>query len=80
MAEREQLMGTPTEPWATEHIKPADVTLHCWSPERAEREFLGRFYALTRALQIADGPTEVHLRTMARLELKKYTPSTEAAR
>ncbi|HMT50182.1 acyl-CoA dehydrogenase family protein [Dietzia sp. UBA5065] len=41
---------------------------------------LGRFYALTRALQIADGPTEVHLRTMARLELKKYTPSTEAAR
>ena len=39
---------------------------------------LGRFYALTRALQIADGPSEVHLRTMARLELKKYTPSTEA--
>lgn len=39
---------------------------------------LGRFYALTRALQIADGPTEVHLRTMARLELKKYTPRTEA--
>lgn len=37
---------------------------------------LGRFYALTRALQIADGPTEVHLRTMARLELKKYTPTT----
>ncbi|MBB1035971.1 acyl-CoA dehydrogenase [Dietzia sp. CQ4] len=37
---------------------------------------LGRFYALTRALQIADGPTEVHLRTMARLELTKYTPTT----
>ncbi|UVE95889.1 acyl-CoA dehydrogenase family protein [Dietzia sp. B32] len=37
---------------------------------------LGRFFALTRALQIADGPSEVHLRTMARLELKKYTPST----
>ncbi|WP_216695201.1 acyl-CoA dehydrogenase family protein [Dietzia psychralcaliphila] len=36
---------------------------------------LGRFFALTRALQIADGPTEVHLRTMARLELKKYTPT-----
>ncbi|WKN48460.1 acyl-CoA dehydrogenase family protein [Nocardioides sp. Arc9.136] len=31
---------------------------------------LGRLYSLTRALQIADGPTEVHLRTMARLELK----------
>ena len=41
---------------------------------------LGRFYALTRALQIADGPSEVHLRTMARLELKKYTPSTEVTR
>ncbi len=33
---------------------------------------LARLYALTRALQIADGPTQVHLRTMARLELKKY--------
>jgi acyl-CoA dehydrogenase len=33
---------------------------------------LSRLYAITRALQIADGPTEVHLRTMARIELKKY--------
>ena len=41
---------------------------------------LGRFYSLTRALQIADGPSEVHLRTMARLELKKYTPSKESER
>ncbi|GAB2928780.1 acyl-CoA dehydrogenase family protein [Rhodococcus aerolatus] len=30
---------------------------------------LSRLYAITRALQIADGPTEVHLRTIARLEL-----------
>ncbi|MDT9593266.1 acyl-CoA dehydrogenase family protein [Nocardioides zeae] len=33
---------------------------------------LSRLYAITRALQIADGPTEVHLRTMARLELAGY--------
>lgn len=33
---------------------------------------LARLFAITRALQIADGPSEVHLRTMARLEMKKY--------
>lgn len=33
---------------------------------------LGRLFAITRALQIADGPTEVHLRTIARLELEGY--------
>ncbi|WP_040795984.1 acyl-CoA dehydrogenase family protein [Nocardia higoensis] len=33
---------------------------------------LARMHAVTRALQIADGPNEVHLRTMARLEVKKY--------
>ncbi|WP_447644541.1 acyl-CoA dehydrogenase family protein [Nocardioides zeae] len=33
---------------------------------------LSRLFAITRALQIADGPTEVHLRTMARLELQRY--------
>lgn len=33
---------------------------------------LARLHAITRALQIADGPNEVHLRTIARLELKKY--------
>ncbi|MBY8861333.1 acyl-CoA dehydrogenase family protein [Nocardia sp. CA2R105] len=33
---------------------------------------LARMYAITRALQIADGPNEVHLRTIARLEVEKY--------
>jgi len=33
---------------------------------------LARLYAITRALRIADGPDEVHLRTVARHELAKY--------
>ncbi|MFE3138668.1 acyl-CoA dehydrogenase family protein [Streptomyces scopuliridis] len=36
---------------------------------------LARLYAITRALQIADGPDEVHLRTVARQELAKYQPT-----
>ncbi|AFR51036.1 acyl-CoA dehydrogenase family protein [Gordonia sp. KTR9] len=34
---------------------------------------LARLHAITRALQIADGPNEVHLRTIARLEVKKHS-------
>ncbi len=48
MAERAQLLGEPPAPWATERIRPAAVTLRCWSPARAEREFLVRFYKLRR--------------------------------
>ncbi|WP_227981898.1 acyl-CoA dehydrogenase family protein [Nocardia spumae] len=33
---------------------------------------LARMHAITRALQIADGPNEVHLRTIARLEVENY--------
>lgn len=33
---------------------------------------LARLYVITRALRIADGPDEVHLRTVARRELAKY--------
>lgn len=33
---------------------------------------LARLYAITRALRIADGPDEVHLRTVARQELATY--------
>ncbi len=33
---------------------------------------LARLFAITRALRIADGPDEVHLRTVARQELAKY--------
>jgi len=34
---------------------------------------LARLFAITRALRIADGPDEVHLRTVARFELAKYS-------
>jgi acyl-CoA dehydrogenase len=33
---------------------------------------IARMYALCRSLRIADGPDEVHMRTVARAELKKY--------
>ncbi|MEU6378862.1 acyl-CoA dehydrogenase family protein [Streptomyces sp. NPDC046909] len=38
---------------------------------------LARLYAITRALRIADGPDEVHLRTVARRELAKYPEESE---
>jgi acyl-CoA dehydrogenase len=34
---------------------------------------LARMYATVRALRIADGPDEVHLRTIAKLELRRQT-------
>jgi len=39
---------------------------------------LARLYAITRALRIADGPDEVHLRTVARRELAKYRTESQA--
>lgn len=39
---------------------------------------LARLYAITRALRIADGPDEVHLRTVARQELAQYKKKTDA--
>jgi acyl-CoA dehydrogenase len=40
---------------------------------------LARLYAITRALQIADGPDEVHLRTVARQELRRYSTAESRA-
>ncbi|TMR94055.1 acyl-CoA dehydrogenase family protein [Nonomuraea basaltis] len=39
---------------------------------------LARLFAITRALRIADGPDEVHLRTVARQELAKHTKEKAA--
>jgi acyl-CoA dehydrogenase len=40
---------------------------------------LARLWAITRALQIADGPNEVHLRTIGNLELAGYRKPADAA-
>ncbi|MEC8094514.1 MAG: acyl-CoA dehydrogenase family protein, partial [Pseudomonadota bacterium] len=39
---------------------------------------LAKMYAGIRALRLADGPDEVHNRTIARLEMKKYQDLTQA--
>jgi acyl-CoA dehydrogenase len=39
---------------------------------------LARLFAITRALRIADGPDEVHLRTVARQELTRYRKADAA--
>ncbi len=42
----------------------------------SEDTVLARLFAITRALQIADGPNEVHLRTIGNLELAGYRHMT----
>ncbi|MFN3599878.1 MAG: acyl-CoA dehydrogenase family protein [Dietzia sp.] len=78
-AARSEVAAIKVSAMETAH-KVVDRAVQVWGAAGvSDDNVLGRLYALTRALQIADGPTEVHLRTMARLELKKYTPTpTEA--
>ncbi|MFL6160102.1 MAG: acyl-CoA dehydrogenase family protein, partial [Marmoricola sp.] len=45
----------------------------------SEDTVLARLFAITRALQIADGPNEVHLRTIGNLELAPYRKPAGAA-
>ena len=45
----------------------------------SEDTVLARLFAITRALQIADGPNEVHLRTIGKLELAGYRKPADAA-
>lgn len=40
---------------------------------------LGKTYASARVLRLVDGPDEVHNRTIARLEFKKYKEELESA-
>ncbi|MDG2495909.1 MAG: acyl-CoA dehydrogenase family protein, partial [Alphaproteobacteria bacterium] len=39
---------------------------------------LAKMYAGIRTLRLADGPDEVHNRTIARLEMKKYADLSQA--
>jgi len=39
---------------------------------------LGKTYASARVLRLVDGPDEVHNRTIARLEFKKYKEELES--
>lgn len=44
--EKQQNTTRTNHQW-TLHGEPLGVTLHCWAPERAEREFISAFNALT---------------------------------
>ena len=44
--EAAQIMTWPPEPWAN-MASPLDISLPCWSPDRAEGEFLSMFDGLT---------------------------------
>ena len=53
--------------------KVVDRAVQTWGAAGTTEDTpLARFHSLTRALQIADGPTEVHLRSIGRGELRKY--------
>ncbi|ACM39148.1 MULTISPECIES: hypothetical protein [Rhizobium/Agrobacterium group] len=43
--ELSQVMGKPPEPWGLRY-RPIGVEIHGWFPQRAEKEFLERFYQL----------------------------------
>lgn len=47
ITERNQLMGTPPEPWFCEGYEPYDMELPCYFPGSAKRVFLDFFKLLT---------------------------------
>jgi acyl-CoA dehydrogenase len=73
--------GARVEIAAIKVVAPQVLT---WVSDRAIQVFgaagftefhpLAEFYALGRWLQIADGPDEVHMRTVARQEIRRYEP------
>ena len=75
-AARSEVAAIKVSAMETAH-RVVDRAIQTWGAAGvSDDNVLGHLYALTRSLQIADGPTEVHLRTMARLELKKYRATT----
>jgi len=73
-----------TEIAAIKVVAPATLK---WVADRAIQLFgaagftedwpLAGFYSMARWLQIADGPDEVHLRSVARAELARHAPGAE---
>ena len=61
--------------------KVADRAIQVFGAAGVSNDFpMANFYALSRCLQIGDGPDEVHEMTMARREVAKYADSAEEAR
>lgn len=80
-------MGTKAARTEIAAIKVAAPATLKWVSDRAIQLFgaagftedwpLASFYAMARWLQIADGPDEVHLRSVARAELSKHESGAE---
>lgn len=74
---RSEVAGIKVAAMETAH-RVIDRAIQVWGAAGvSEDTVLARFYTFTRAMQIADGPTEVHLRTMARIELKRQGKKDE---
>ena len=55
-------------------LKIIDDAIQAWGGAGVTTDSgLARIYAHIRTLRLADGPDEVHCRTIARLEMRKYT-------
>ncbi|MEC7163135.1 MAG: acyl-CoA dehydrogenase family protein, partial [Pseudomonadota bacterium] len=60
-------------------LKVVDRAIQVFGGAGVSQDFpLAEAYAHLRALRLADGPDEVHNRTIARLEMKKYQDLTQA--
>lgn len=74
---RSEVAGIKVAAMETAH-RVIDRAIQVWGAAGvSEDTVLARFYTFTRAMQIADGPNEVHLRTMARIELKQQGKKDE---
>ena len=51
---------------------PSGPLIRIGAKQFAEQQILAEMYAMVRTLRIADGPDEVHNRTVARLEYAKH--------